>query len=242
MKTDLYTVRGVKEEDLPTLVEIEQERWAREGTEILTYNTLKIWYDVQSPYFLVAEKEGRIDGFYYAIMVDFSLDNIDAHTSSKAQTGHGWSVNTHNPSARSVYAVNVVQRVTQAGVALNAEVYRLISEMKMLYFIGSPRLVNLDHYLRIVERLNDGVLPYDEGEIALWYAHESMKMLGQTKVWEECTPQPTLILPPLRRPDSLLKFSVQALQVGLLRIIPNLMKDPKSRGYGAFLASSFTYL
>jgi hypothetical protein len=234
-----YTVRSVREDDLPTLVEIEQERWAREGTEILTLTILKEWYANDSPFFLVAEKNGKIDGFYYAIQVDFSLSKIDAYTAPESQTHHGWSVHAHDPGGGSVYGINIVQRAAEAGIALNAEVYRRMRERRISYFVGIPRLVNLDSYLRSVERQNEGILPYDEEKIALWYAHESMKLLHQ-KLWEEATPQPALVLPPLRRPDSLLKFTVAAIDASFLRIIPNFMKDPKSRGYGAFLASDFT--
>ncbi len=237
---DCYTVRNVREEDLPTLVEIEQARWEREGTEILTYATLKEWYDVHSPFFLVAEKGGRLDGFYYAIQVHFSFDEISKHTAPEAQTGHGWSIHTHDPSAKTVYAVNVVQRSSEAGAALNKELRILLQKREMVYFIGAPRLVNLDRYLRTVERENGGTLPYKEEDIALWYAHESMKLLHQTTTWEASAPQPVLDLPKLRRPDSLLRFSTESLRAGLICVIPNLMKDPKSRGYGAFLASDFS--
>lgn len=238
--TETFTVREVREDDLPALAAIEKERWEREGTDILTQKQLEQWYKSGSPFFLVAERDGEIGGFYYAIQVHFSLDAIEDHAGDKAQTHHGWSIHTHDPAGESVCGVNLVQRNPYAGSALSAKIHKLIREKKMLYFIGVLRLVNLDHYLRQIEKLHGGVLPYKEEEIALWYVHESMKLLGQTKTWTECTPQPKLLLPPLRRPDTLLKFSVQALQVGLLRIIPDFMKDPKSRNYGAFFASDFT--
>lgn len=235
-----YVVREVRESDLPTLVTIEKERWTREGTEILGFETLHEWFKNQSPFFLVAERDGRIDGFYYAIQVHFTPSEVERHAGEDAQTHRGWSTHAHDPSATSVYGVNIVQRATEAGIALNTALHQRIKNQGMLYFIGIPRLVNLDLYLRGIERRNGGTLPYTESDIALWYAHESMKLLGQTRIWQECTPQPTLALPPLRRPDTLLKFSVAGISAGLLRIVPNLMKDPKSRGYGAFLVSDLT--
>lgn len=238
--THPYRVRPVRSEDLPKLAAIEQKRWEREGTEIMDLKTLTQWYETGSPFFLVAECNGKIDGFYHAIQVHFSLDAIEEHTSLEAQTGHGYSKHTHDPTGNSVYAVNVVVVAPEAGAALNAAVHERIRALQMVYFIGVSRLVHLNRYLKSIEELHGGSLPYEEESIALWYAHESMKMLKTNKTWVQCTPQPHLELPSLRRPDSLLKFHVESINAGLLRIIPNFMKDPKSRNYGAFLASEFS--
>jgi hypothetical protein len=232
-----YLVREVQKTDLPQLAEIEQKRWEREGTEIMTLEILTEWYETRSPFFLLAEKDGVVEGFYHAIQVDFSLNEIEKFTAPEMQTHHGCSIHAHDPKARSVYAMNVVVIKGGAGEALNAEIHRRLKDLEMLYFIGVPRLVNLDHYLKSVEMIHGGTLPYPEEDIALWYAHESMKMMETNRPWAECATQPDLCLPPLRRPDLLLKFTVKSIHAGLLRIIPNFMKDPKSRNYGAFLAS-----
>lgn len=234
---ETYAVREVRHEDLPALVAIEQQRWGREGTEVMTLETLTQWYETRSPFFLLAERKGVIEGFYHAIQVDFSLDEIEKFTAQEMQTHHGCSIHAHDPTARSVYAMNVVVIKGGAGEALNAEVHRRLKHLEMLYFIGVPRLVNLDHYLRGVESIHGGTLPYPEEDIALWYAHESMKMMDTNRPWTEYATQPDLCLPALRRPDLLLKFTVKTIPAGLLSIIPNFMKDPKSRNYGAFLAS-----
>jgi hypothetical protein len=238
---ETYVIREVQKKDLVQLAAIEQKRWEREGTEIMTMEILTQWYETRSPFFLLAEKKGVIEGFYHAIQVDFSLNEIERFTAPEMQTHHGCSIHAHDPQAKSVYAMNVVVIKGGAGAALNAEVHRRLKGLEMLYFIGVPRLVNLDHYLRGVEETHGGLLPYPEEDIALWYAHESMKMLETNKPWQECTAQPDLFLPPLRRPDLLLKFTVTTIRAGLLRIIPNFMKDPKSRNYGAFLASELPH-
>lgn len=236
-----HTIREVRESDLSALVGIEQKRWSREGTDILGIELLTQWYETQSPFFLVAEKNEEITGFYYGMQVHFSMDTIEEFTSADARTDQGYTKHTHDPSGISAYGVNVVTIAPEAGVALNQEVHRRLVAMKAPYFIGFTRLVHLDHYLRGVEATNGGKLPYPESEIALWYAHQTMKMID-ARVWSQCSKEPDLDLPPLRRPDTILAFHVHHTRFGLVRVVPQYMEDPKSRNYGAFIVSDWPHV
>lgn len=235
------TIRDVHIRDLPALALIEQERWTREKTAILSLAKIEEWYESRSPFFLVAEKNGSIVGFYYGIQVNFSMDRIDEFTSADARKEEGYTIHTHDASAKSVYGINVVTVAPEAGIELNAEVHARLEQMKAEYFVGFTRLVHLDHYLKGVEAAHEGKLPYEESEIALWYAHQTMKMIG-ARTWKEGSAEPALILPPLRRPDTILRFHVEGTNLGLLRVVDHYMEDPKSRNYGAFIASELPHM
>lgn len=236
-----YIIREVEERDLQKLQAIEQQRWSREGTAILPLQTLQEWFRSKSPYFLVAEKNEEIYGFYYGMQVHFSLGAIEEFTGADARKNQGYTDHVHTPEGTSVYGVNVVTIAPEVGMLLNAEVHRRVFASKAEYFLGFTRLVHLDHYLKSLEAANSGKLPYNESEIALWYAHQTMKKIG-AYVWQECSKEPILSLPPPRRSDTILRYHVEGTLLGLLRVVPNYMHDPKSRSYGAFIASKWPHI
>ena len=170
------------------------------------------------------------------MQVHFSLKHLEEFTSADVLTDKGYTVHTHDATGKSVYGVNIVTIAQDAGAQLNAEVHRRIRSMNAKYFLGFTRLVHLDYYLRSIETKNKGRLPYAEGEIALWYAYQTMKMIG-ARTWKEGAKEPKLVLPEVKRPDTVLKFHAEGTNSGLLCVVPNYMEDPKSRNYGAFLAS-----
>jgi hypothetical protein len=236
-----YTIRDVRYSDLPILAAIERQRWTREKTPILSLKTLEEWYGYKSPFFLVADSGNSIDGFYYGMQVSFSLEHIEAFTSTDARTNQGYTTHVHNPSGNSVYGVTIATTAPEAGVSLNVEVHRRLHEMRAAYFIGFSRLVHLNKYFQSIEAYHDGKMPYPEQEIAFWYAYQTMKLLG-ARVWEEHALVPELHLPLPRRPDTVLKFHVQNTRIGLLRVVSDYMHDPKSRNYGAFIASDWPHV
>lgn len=241
MNRSYCIARDVRKSDLPALAMIEQQRWAREETAILTLNDLNKWFETNSSFFIVAEGEDGIVGYYYGMQVHFSIAEIDVFTAPDTLTNRGYTKHTHDPHGLSVFGETVVTTTPHAGVVLNDEIHRRLHRKQIKFFTGYSRLVHLNQYLEKVERENDGVLPYPEATIALWYAQKSMDMLG-AKRWEGCLPLPNCTLPPLRRPDTILKFHVEGTNAGLLRVVSNYMPDKKSRNYGAFLMSEFPHI
>lgn len=239
--TTKHLIREVEASDLPALAAIEKQRWTRENTPILSLEKLEEWYQTKSPFFLVSEKDGVVEGYYYGMQIHFSLETYQEYTSADARTDQGYTVHTHDPTGTSVYGVNVVTIAPEAGALLNAEVHRRLRHFNAEYFIGFTRLVHLDRYLSAIEETHGGTLPYDEPAIALWYAHETMRLIDARK-WEDYTKQADLALPALRRPDTILKFHVQGTLFGLLDVVSNYMEDPKSRNYGAFIVSSWPHV
>lgn len=234
-------IRDVRESDLPTLETIEEARWGREtGTVAYSRNDLKNLFALRSPFFVVAEKDDRVVGFYFGMPMSFSMADTDTFVSTVRQAHISIPHQLFDQSGESVYGVTVATIVPSAGIMLREEIYRRLQESQTHYFLGFSRLAHLDRYIRNIEDHNNGRLPYPEPEIALWYAHESMELL-RAKYWDMCTPKPNCDLPSLHRPDTILRYHVKRTTAGLLRVVADYMPDRKSRNYGALLASKFPH-
>lgn len=235
------TTRSVRVTDLDALAALEVAVWKRHGTPILTREDLLAWYEEESPYFLVAEKDGEICGYYFGRQVSFSPKRLDEFLDPAHITGKGFSAHVHDPLQDTFYGISVVATVPGVGALLNEQIHQLLETMGMQYFVGFTRLSCFRAYVERVQKKYGGQLPYALDDIALWYAHESAALLSM-RVWKEAHPKPSLILPPLRRPDPVLAFHVRGTTFGLLAILPNYMPDPASMNYGAFIASSYPHL
>lgn len=232
------TIRSVRRDDLETLAALDQRVWRRrKDTPILTIGEFRAWYEEDTPFFLVAECDGRVCGYYFGHEICFHPKNASAFIGPKWRTGRGYSNHPHAPGTREcVYGISVVA-TDGAGAHLKDEFYNQLEVMGIQYFIGFTRLSGLAGYCRQLEKAHGGMLPYDEADVVLWYAHESMRLLGK-KVWTEAPPCPDLPLPRLRRPDPVLAFHVRDTNFGLLGIQPGYMPDAASRDYGACILSS----
>lgn len=234
------TTRSVRATDLDALAALEAKVWRRHGTPVLRREDLLAWYEEESPYFLVAEKDGALCGYYFGRQVAFSPKRVSEFLDPTRVTGKGFSTHVHDPLQDSFYGISVVATVPGAGALLNEHVHQLLETMGMQYFVGFTRLSCFRAYVARVQEVHNG-LPYPLDDIALWYAHESAQLLGM-RVWEEARPKPPLTLPPLRRPDPVLAFHVRGTTFGLLDILLNYMPDPASMNYGALIASSYPHL
>jgi len=230
-------IRSVQESDINALAALEARVWQRHNTPILSQDELYEWYSEKSPYFLVAEYEGTVCGYYFGRQIAFAPDRIDAFLNPSQVSGKGYSLHRHDPAHDSVYGISVASEVPGVGGQLNAAVHQLLEVMGIRYFVGFTRLSRLRAYVEKVETLHGGVLPYSLNDLVLWYAHESAELL-RMPVWKEAKPKPTLSLPRLRRPDPVLAFHVRGTNFGLLTVLPNYMPDPASKNYGAFIASA----
>jgi hypothetical protein len=124
--------------------------------------------------------------------------------------------------------------VRGAGRALYEAVHVLKEQMRIRYSIAFTRLTGLSAFLDETEP----VAPIDA--MALWYAHESARLLG-LRTWKECMPAPALPLASLLKPDAMLAFHTKGTRFCLLGILANYMPDPASRDYGALIFSEFPH-
>ncbi len=232
------TVRSAGASDMDALAALEQRVWSRRrGTPILTREELQEWYEEGSPYFLVAETDAGVCGYYFGRQIAFSPLQAEEFLSPAQATGRGYSAHAHVPGEDSVYGISVAAESPGAGMRLQDEFYRLLEVMGIQYFVGFTRLSTLDRYCKRIERANGGALPYPEEAVALWYVYDSARLLDM-QAWPSTPPCPPLALPPLSRPDPVLAFHVRGTAFRLLGLLPNYMPDAASRNYGACIASS----
>ena len=227
-------IRPVRLQDLDKLAVLEKKAWQRRETEILSETSLRKWYEERSPFFIVAELNQEICGYYFARQVHFNptdtdkfLEQFDSDDSLPP-----------NPEGRSVYAQSVVATTPGAGTALHHAIHELFKIYGIEYFIGFSRMPMFSRFAKRIKESEVGSR-YSLDTLALWYAHESLERLGM-EAWPQCTAKPKLSLPPLRKPDPVIAFHGKAIKMSLLRVMPNYMQDPESLNYGALLASRIT--
>ena len=231
-----FLVREVTNADIPKILEVEKERWRGLGTAVLSGADLRKWLASRSPFFLLAESRDGVGGYYYGMLADFSFDMIGEYTSAEHLSGTGYTTHMHNKDANSVYGLCIVSTKKGAGQALNKEVYRRVHAMNKDFYFGYSRLSGFNAYLMSLSSTDYEKATIDAHATAIWYAHESMKLIGG-KIWDEwCGPCPALTLPPPIQPDPVLSFHARGTGFGLLRVVPEFMPDPESRNFGAFLA------
>lgn len=230
-------IREVEARDIVRLEALEKKIWSGLGTAILSASDITQWFANHSPFFLVAEYDGELVAYYYGQCADFSMEHIDEYTAPHILSKTGYTIHVHKADGNSVEGLSVVSCMKGAARALNQEVYTRVRRLKKDFYFGYSRLSGFDSYLRGLPAHTRGYADScDEYHVALWYAHESMKLING-KIWETwCTPQPPLCLPPPTVPDPVLSFHAKGTAFGLLRVVPEFMPDPESRNYGAFLA------
>lgn len=224
-------IRPVRESDLRPLALLERNVWSRRETEILSESSLRKWYEEDSPFFLVAESNGILCGYYFARKVHFDLANIEGFLEEFAVG----NTETTRHQGNSVYAQSIISVTPGAGVALHNRIHKMFKEAGVKYFVGFSRMPMFHKFAKKVE-LDSAYSHIPEHELALWYAHESTELM-KMECWDECSPKPILPIPPLRRPDPVIAFHGQSISMSLLRVMPEYMLDPASRNYGAFLAA-----
>lgn len=233
------TVRPVREDDLDALALLEQDVWATLGAPVLSRDDLEEWFLERSPFFLVAETDGSVCGYYFGRQIEFTLADQARYTCAGASV-NGQVPCEPAPGADSAYGICVVARKQGAGLRLKAEVRKLLDARQTRYFIGLTRLSRLDRFMRALEATQEDPLSASREEIALWYALESATLLGM-KTWDQCPAKPSLALSRLTQPDPVLGFHVRETTFGLLGIVPDYMPDPASRNFGAFIVSEYPH-
>ncbi len=232
-----FVVREVRAGDIPLLEEFEKKVWGGLSTAVLTADILGEWLRAGSPFFLLAEADGEIAGYFYGQFCGFSLETIDDFTSPRVLGKSGYTTPVHAPNGNSVIGITIASCIPGAGKALNKEVYKRVHLLKKDFYIGHSRLSGLAAYWEsLTPSARERAQAYGESTVALWYAHQCMKLVDG-KIWEDlCTPAPTLDLPAPTVPDGALSFNAKGTDFGLLRVVDNYMIDPESKNFAAFLA------
>jgi hypothetical protein len=232
----VFAIREAAECDIPALTALELAVWEPLGMRPMSSEDLQRWYEANSPFFLVAERDDLIVGYYFGQYNDFDLDRIDEYTKIDMITGKGYINLAHDPCGDSLYGISIVSTARGAGSALYEIVRERLESLKKKYYFGFCRLAKLKEYL---DTLPPEFRLYAESQnadaIALWYAHECIQLIGG-KIWGICTPKPEFALPhPPIDPVLLHHARSCAGQFGLVRVVPRFMDDRESKGYVAFL-------
>ncbi|KND50388.1 MAG: hypothetical protein AB202_01890 [Parcubacteria bacterium C7867-007] len=229
-------IRPVTSNDLERLAQIEAEVWKSQGAVILSRSELAIWYEEQSPLFLVGEYKGQVSGYYFGRFINFSSkDTEDFIASERIASDSVHGRRRHSDNAKTFFGVSTVSTVPGLGMAMSIHAQQIWAVNNIKLCIGFTRLNGLNEYLTMLESMYGG-LPYSQDQIALWYAHENSKLLS-LRVWEDCPKQPSLKLPNILKPDPVFKFHSKGSPIGLLRVVNKYMPDIESRDYGALIAS-----
>jgi hypothetical protein len=238
---NMIQVRIARKNDLEALADLEQEIWRPLGTPILSKDELRSWLEEKSPFFLVAEYEGNVCGYYFGRRVTFSLRETCKFLDPDLVTGRGWSQHSHDSSGNSMYGISMISSVRGAGGALHSKMNELLHEYHIEYSIGFSRLPGFDAFAKEVEEMYEGNPPCNMDETALSYVWENALAL-KMKCWPHCPKGPGVIVPELRAPDPVLAFHVRGANYGLAGILPKyIVPDPQSRDYGAFIVSQYPH-
>lgn len=236
------TVRHVEERDLDSLVELDYEVWKALHTPLMSREDLASWLAEDSPFFLLAEDGDGPLAYAFSRRMDFTFDraSIDAFLDPSLITGKGMTAWPHSARGNTGYGICVASLQPGAAGAIVKHQHKLVEEFGLPYFIGYSRLAGLDAYAKEVEASHGGALPCSLEDLALWYAHESARLL-EMQEWDEVRRKPDLDLAPLSVPDPVLRFHVRYTRYGVLDIQPGYMEDPASRGYAVFMASKYPH-
>jgi hypothetical protein len=236
-------VRLAKEEDLPELENVEKQVWTDLGTEVYGRAQFESWLSVNPACFLVAESRGRLVGYVYGQIMNFSVADIPSFVSCEAVTDHGHTRGTHNSLGDSLYGMSVASIQPGAGKLLIRALYQLVLDLEKKCYFAFPRISGFDHYCRELEqqRIFETITPALEAAVALWYTVACAKLEGH-KVWNIC-PMPLLLpLPPVSKPDPVFNWHLRHwhlphMQLGVVSVLHQFMPDPESRDYTVFICS-----
>ena len=232
----LIRIRPVCKNDIDSLAELESLVWTPLHSTPLTWDMLAAWYAEHSPFFLVAEYEKTICGFYFGRTIDLSPVTALKFLDSRAMYAGGFHSYPRDPKGRSLYGITMLSVVPKAGKALYEAVWQLKREQHVLYSVGISRLPGLREYVKKHHTAQE-----DEKNIALWYAVESTRLL-RVRLWPTCelVQEPNSYMR-LSAPDRMLAFHTYGTSFGLLGILPEFMTDPASLNYGAVILSEYPH-
>ncbi len=241
MTTPSFHIRGVSAADVDVLETLEAQVWGALHMYALTRDDLTRWMQVQSSFFIVAEHNNVIVGYFLGQHNHFDPVSIDQYIKLDIITGKGYINIPHDPAGDSLYGISIVSVMRGAGHALYQRVLHELAAQKKKYYFGYVRLAGFRPFLQTLnpqEQVHAATQGLDT--VALWYAHECMERIGG-KVWAQCTAKPTLALPS-PPPDPILSFHVKNCNgaFGLMRVVPHYMHDPASINYSAFLVYECT--
>jgi len=208
----------------------------------MTYDDLLSWHEEGSPFFFLAEYQGRLCGYCYSrrVSFDLTLPHIELFLSRELVTGKGVSNIPNDSEGNAAYGISVTSAQKGSGMALTRAVHDAFDEHGTEYFVSFSRLSGLDDYIRECEKEMKRPLSLHTDDVALWYAHENARIL-KLRTWDMAKQKPNLDLPPLLKPDPVLGFHVRGTPYGILDILPNYMPDPASRDYGVLIVSAYPY-
>ena len=132
-----FVIREACERDLGGILEVELKTWQHLGTPVLTAEDFGQWFANSSPFFLIAEYEGKIKGYFYGQLVNFSLEQVDHFTSAEVLTGTGYTTHVHDVNGNSVQGLCAVSTMKGAGAALSAELYTRVHRLKKHFYFGT---------------------------------------------------------------------------------------------------------
>lgn len=229
---DKIEIRNARTEDISEVVAVEEEVWQGLGTDILGREHFEAWLEVNPIGFWVAVFEGKVVGYTYSFMQNWTFGDMSCFRSSSCDTDDGFTRKTHDPKGNSIYGYSIGSTMRGAGRKLVNATLTLAKETNKEYYFGFSRISKFSEFMDNLEKSGrlGPISAEKECELALWYAIECAR-IDKSIVWEDLVQKPKLDLPPLAESDPILRKHIKYPGMGVGGIIPGYMQDPKSRDY-----------
>lgn len=228
-----FDVRPAMERDIERIVELDRVNFGKDGVEPYTERQVRCWMDINPSGLLVATQNESVVAYRYSQYLDFDLADIGRLTTNNAFTDNGFTRSTHKIDGNSINGVTVASAVPGGGRVLFEAIFRQLRESGRRYYFGFARISGFDAYCRSLESRGIDIKTFGVAAVANWYAMECARGVSG-KVWGWVTPQ-RLPLPSPDRPDPVLSKYLKHDGFGIAAILPNWMKDERSRNVGVMV-------
>lgn len=221
-------VRRLTEDDLDSLLALEEQIWAPLGIEPVSRSILTAW--LEKGMVLGSCRESVLLGYAYVERIDFSP--IPPYSTELLSALDDYRVTRHSMSGNALHGVSMVSTGFGTGVQLLEALLTYCRRERLEYFVSLARLSGLR---RFVEEHQDALRHFTLETTACLYAYQAVSLVS-----------PSLIGPPLQlitipeefprvsRRDSVVSWFPK-IGKELWAVAPTSFSDPESLDYSALL-------
>lgn len=227
-------VRPANDDDIPAMVDLEQQRFGKTGTDVYDEKYMTCWLDVNPAGLTVAEHGGAVVAYHYCQRIQLRLQDHARLVNYNAATDDGYTRRTHVPNGNCTMCVTVCSVLPGAARTLYAALFKELSVGDSEYYLAFSRISGFDQYCRALEAA--GAYPSDVEPLTLatWYAQSCVDLVGGNmwamfpKVHLDGVPKPTVR-------DPVLTSHVRHPGYGAAGMRAKWMKDPQSREFAVMV-------